>query len=95
VLSGLAWLDQTMTSARPPTSDGDRRRADRAARSDRAAKSIGGAQWGSTFILARRMTADGFYTSAISMRTSTKPTALRRFTVPAASIDHVPAGPLK
>ena len=42
------------------------------------------------FILARRMTADGFYTSAIGMRDiypGNSPQA--SFTVPAAAIDHV------
>jgi hypothetical protein len=42
------------------------------------------------FILARRMTADGFYTSAIGMRDVYVGNPLQTaFTVPAAAMDHV------
>jgi gluconate 2-dehydrogenase gamma chain len=42
------------------------------------------------FVLARRMTADGFYTSAVGMRDIYPGNSPQeRFTVPAASMDHV------
>jgi len=91
--SGLAWLDQTMT---------ERGAADFvtatvaqqtelldviAYRHNRSEALNPGIDF---FTLARRMTADGFYTSPVGMRDvylGNSPQAA--FTVPAASIDHV------
>jgi gluconate 2-dehydrogenase gamma chain len=91
--TGLAWLDQTMTERRgadfvTATAAQQTELLDVIAyRHNRAEALNPGIDF---FILARRMTADGFYTSPVGMRDvylGNSPQAT--FTVPAASLDHV------
>jgi gluconate 2-dehydrogenase gamma chain len=91
--SGLAWIDQTMagrgaadfvTATAAEQTDLLDLIAYQRNRSEALNPGI------DFFILARRMTADGFYTSPVGMRDvylGNSPQAA--FTVPAASIDHV------
>lgn len=91
--SGLAWLDRTMTD-RASTTFVEATSAQQtelldliAYKRNRTTELDPGIEF---FILARRMTADGFYTSPIGMRDvylGNSPQAA--FTVPAASMDHV------
>jgi hypothetical protein len=90
---GLAWLDRTMASRASATFlDATAARQTElldliAYTRNRTTELNPGIDF---FILARRMTADGFYTSAIGMRDvylGNSPQAT--FTVPAASMDHV------
>jgi hypothetical protein len=91
--NGLAWLDATMTSrgAADFVSAAGAQQTEVldliAYQRNRSPELNPGIDF---FILARRMTADGFYTSAIGMRDvylGNSPQAA--FTVPAAAMDHV------
>jgi gluconate 2-dehydrogenase gamma chain len=91
--AGLAWIDAAMVQ-RGATDFVSAEPAGQAALLDAIAYRRNGTPENRTgvdfFVLLRRMTCDGFYTSAVGMRdvyVGSMPQA--RFTVPQAAIDHV------
>ena len=91
-VAGLAWLDRTMTTEHG-TAFVSLTAAQQTALLDVIAftehRTPDNAPGVDFFILARRMTVDGFYTSRIGMRDIYQGnTALAQFTVPAASLEY-------